>query len=394
VAAHGEARGDLATTGYEAWLGGQIPLVRRDIELKHEAMRADAFSFFRATFYRWAQLWPKVCADLATAPKALAVGDLHVENFGTWRDAEGRLVWGVNDFDEVWRLPYTNDLARLATSAWLAIEESRLALGPEEATATILEGYSEAIEAGGRPFVLAESHKALRAMAVYRLKDPERFWSKLDALATLGKDAVPASARAALDSMMPAPDLAKRIVHRVAGKGSLGRQRFVALAEWRGGRIAREAKAMAPSAWTWASGARQARQILYQAALDRSIRCLDPCVRLEGRWLVRRLAPDCTRIDLSALPAKRRFAATWGGGPPAGCARPPHKWRKRSKRIGRITAVSGPAARAGTPDVVETCGEPSGAGLSPPRRLSRRRKSRHNCRDGSLRGCATLGLVA
>jgi len=30
----------------------------------------------------------------------LAVGDLHVENFGTWRDAEGRLIWGVNDFDE------------------------------------------------------------------------------------------------------------------------------------------------------------------------------------------------------------------------------------------------------------------------------------------------------
>jgi len=35
----------------------------------------------------------------------LAVGDLHVENFGTWRDAEGRLIWGVNDFDEAWRLP-------------------------------------------------------------------------------------------------------------------------------------------------------------------------------------------------------------------------------------------------------------------------------------------------
>jgi uncharacterized protein (DUF2252 family) len=46
------------------------------------------------------QAWPEVCPDLAKAPKVLAVGDLHVENFGTWRDVEGRLVWGINDFDE------------------------------------------------------------------------------------------------------------------------------------------------------------------------------------------------------------------------------------------------------------------------------------------------------
>ena len=31
--------------------------------------------------YRWAQVWPQVCADLALAPVVLAVGDLHVTNF-------------------------------------------------------------------------------------------------------------------------------------------------------------------------------------------------------------------------------------------------------------------------------------------------------------------------
>jgi uncharacterized protein (DUF2252 family) len=25
-----------------------------------------------------------------------------VENFGAWRDVEGRLIWGINDFDEAW----------------------------------------------------------------------------------------------------------------------------------------------------------------------------------------------------------------------------------------------------------------------------------------------------
>jgi uncharacterized protein (DUF2252 family) len=77
------------------------------------------------TFYRWAQWWPEVCAALNhdKVPLVLGMGDLHTENFGTWRDAEGRLVGGVNDFDECSYLPYTNDLVRLAASARFAIEE-------------------------------------------------------------------------------------------------------------------------------------------------------------------------------------------------------------------------------------------------------------------------------
>ena len=54
------------------------------------------------------------------APRVLSVGDAHVNSYGTWRDAEGRLCWGIDDFDEAWPLPYTNDLVRLATSVKLA----------------------------------------------------------------------------------------------------------------------------------------------------------------------------------------------------------------------------------------------------------------------------------
>jgi hypothetical protein len=54
-----------------------------------------------------------IVPELADAPKVLAVGDIHLENFGTWRDADGRLVWGVNDYDEAADMPYTLDLLRL-----------------------------------------------------------------------------------------------------------------------------------------------------------------------------------------------------------------------------------------------------------------------------------------
>jgi len=167
-----------ATEDYETWLGGQVRLVQSDLGLKHELMAQDAFSFLRATFYRWIQLFPLLCPKLADAPTVLAVGDLHVENYGTWRDAEGRLVWGINDFDEAFPLPYTSDLVRLATSVGL----SQLSLDPAEAGEAILAGYFDGLENGGRPFVLSETNRWLRDAVTSGLRDPTLFWEKLAAL--------------------------------------------------------------------------------------------------------------------------------------------------------------------------------------------------------------------
>jgi uncharacterized protein (DUF2252 family) len=232
-----------ATARYEAWLSHHLRLLPADLTFKHEQMRTAPFPFLRATFYRWAQVWAEICPEAAKAPMVLGVGDLHIENFGTWRDIEGRLIWGINDFDETWRLPYTNDLIRLATSALLA----PAACGAKPAVDALLKGYTDALVAGGRPFALAEHHVALRTMATARLHAPEQFWEKLHALPA-EKKAPPAGARKAIEGMMPEKGLDWHIVHRVAGLGSLGRERYVAIADWRGGSIAREAKALAPSA--------------------------------------------------------------------------------------------------------------------------------------------------
>jgi len=293
-----------STRRYEAWLGTVLRLVPEDVEAKHAAMRADRFSFLRATYYRWAERWPEVCPRLARRPALLAVGDLHVENFGTWRDAEGRLVWGINDFDEAARLAAANDLVRLATSAEVAIADHHLRLRAHEAETAILAGYRDALLAGGRPFVLAEHSAALREMAVARLRDPAAFWHKLAGGRPDRAGEPPAGVARALAAMLPTPGLPHRIIHRVAGLGSLGRERYVALAEWHGGAVAREAKALAPSAAVWARGGRGAA-IRYQEIVDAAIRCPDPCLRVKRRWIVRRLAPDCSRIELSELPGER-----------------------------------------------------------------------------------------
>ncbi len=292
-----------ATRRYEAWAGKRTTLVPADLKLKHERMAEGLFLFFRATFYRWAQLWPRICPELAAAPEVLGVGDLHVENFGTWRDVEGRLVWGINDLDEVYWMSYANDLVRLAASALLAGEEAHLSVGGKEAAEAVLEGYREGMESGGRAFVLDGRHPWLREVAVSELREPVRYWKKMEELPRAA--AVPESAREAMEALLPERGLKYDLRKRVAGMGSLGHQRFVALAEWRGGRVAREAKALVPSAWVWASEQPRSQEILYNSLLSRSVRCPDPYVHLRGHWVVRRLAPDCSRIELEALPKRR-----------------------------------------------------------------------------------------
>lgn len=293
-----------ATHSYEKWLGTRLRLIGPDLEKKHAAMTGDVFCFLRATFYRWIELWPEACPECAKAPRVLAVGDLHVENFGTWRDVEGRLVWGINDFDEAYELPYTIDLARLAASAHLAIREAHLRLGEKEACDAVIAGYEEGLSSGGAAFVLEEHHWWLRSMVSGVLRDPKHFWDKMDALTTL-KTRVPERARRAMEKMLPAGCGECRIVHRVAGLGSLGRERYVTIAEYCGGKVAREAKALAPSACVWAEAGGPSCAIRYQEILDRAVRSIDPFVRMKGRWIVRRLAPDCSRVELTSMPKER-----------------------------------------------------------------------------------------
>jgi hypothetical protein len=289
-----------ATEEYEAWLSRHTPLVEDDLTFKHQQMAKGVFPFLRATYYRWAQVWPAVCPELAGAPGVLAVGDLHIENFGTWRDTEGRLVWGVNDFDEASRIPYTNDLARLAVSARLAVDSSHLKIDYKDVDDAILTGYVEWLERGGEPLILAEKRAWLREIATSILRDPVKFWKKIEQMPT-ASEPVPAEAEEALKALLPEPDLPYRLCRRRAGLGSLGRQRYVAVAAWRGGSIAREAKALAPSAYHWAKG-EGAETSDCQLALDSAVRCADPFVRQRDGWMVRRLAPDCSKIETEQFP--------------------------------------------------------------------------------------------
>ena len=107
---------------------------------KFRTMAADPHSFYRGSacvFY----------ADVTGAEDPFVDersgriwihGDLHVENFGTYLNADGRLVFDVNDFDEAYLGHYTWDLQRFAAS--LALTGWQKAL-PEDDIRALLRVY-------------------------------------------------------------------------------------------------------------------------------------------------------------------------------------------------------------------------------------------------------------
>lgn len=280
---------------YEDWMRERLGplLVEADLERKHAKMRESAFVFLRATFWRWVEVMPGVCPDLMAAPRVLAVGDLHVENYGTWRDAEGRLVWGVNDFDEAFEMPFALDLVRLATSAILAGDGEA---GAKSVAGAILEGYRKGLEAP-EPIVLERGWQWLRELVAVSEEARTKFWKKLDAaLAEPGDNAPPAAFRNALATSFPEAGLAFATTPRTAGAGSLGRPRWVGVATWKGAPAVREAKALLPSAWTLANGGAGSTLRCLEAATG-PFRSPDPWYRVEDGLVVRRLSPNNRKID-------------------------------------------------------------------------------------------------
>jgi hypothetical protein len=276
---------------YERWLQEQLggELVAADLDRKHDKMRESAFVFFRATYWRWAETILEICPELAGAPIVLAVGDIHLENYGTWRDAEGRLAWGVNDFDEAAEMPCALDLVRLAASALLA--GSAQGIAAEPACSAILQGYVRGLRAP-KPISLDRDYAWLMKLVEVDEHERAKFWKKI--AGTHAK--APKRFRDALLEAMPAPGLAMWTAPRSAGAGSLGRPRWIGVAEWRGSPVVREAKALAMSAWARVHTPKS-RKIRAGEIANGRFHSLDPWYAIEKSLVVRRLSPNNRKIE-------------------------------------------------------------------------------------------------
>lgn len=284
-----------STRDYHRWLAAALgpAFVEADLPGKYEKMASGSFPFLRATYWRWAETVLDVCPELADAPPVLAVGDIHLENFGTWRDADGRLVWGINDYDEAAPMPFVLDLVRLAASAILA--RRRGSIPARDICKEILSGYKEGLAAPG-PFVLDDSHKWLRKRVIVSEGERKAFWPELtEDFVDDDEPTLPPFVNA-LQAAVPEPPLTMEVRRRVAGAGSLGRLRLVGWGQWRNARLIREAKAAAPSGWSRAHGKAGADRLRCLEAATGPYRAPDPWLHLEGAIILRRLSPNNRKI--------------------------------------------------------------------------------------------------
>jgi uncharacterized protein (DUF2252 family) len=115
----------------------------RAFRVKYRKMAADPFAFYRGTaclFYADVTTMPDRWADDRTS-RIWIHGDLHAENFGSYMNSDGRLVFDVNDFDEAYIGHFSWDLRRFAAS--LALLGWQKAL-PERSVRDQVERYLRA----------------------------------------------------------------------------------------------------------------------------------------------------------------------------------------------------------------------------------------------------------
>jgi hypothetical protein len=274
---------------YEAWRAKRIQLIEPDVEAKYLRIAESPWQLARGSYHRFATQFVERLAELATAPVAVSAGDLHVEKFGTWRDRDGRLVWGVHDLEEADLLPYTADLVRLASTALLAIEAGLLDIRGPEAVAAIQAGWSEQIAARRpTPFVRGAEPADLYAAHAGYLRDPVTFAADVTTLAGFER-ALPKPAARMLASVTPPGDFRPQLKRGRPGFTSLGARRIVAVGMLDGGLLVREILQVPGPVSMWADAKRM--QVAGLAAAIDAARgvAAEPGRRQSRKWIVRGL---------------------------------------------------------------------------------------------------------
>jgi uncharacterized protein (DUF2252 family) len=115
------------------------------LERKFTGMRESPFAFFRATAHLFYDDLP-AASVLDDAPPAWISGDLHLENFGSYRGDNGLAYFDLNDFDEGALASPVLEVTRFLTSVFLAAHT--LGLGSSDASSlseTFLAAYGAAL---------------------------------------------------------------------------------------------------------------------------------------------------------------------------------------------------------------------------------------------------------
>ncbi|NMM09581.1 MAG: DUF2252 family protein [Polaromonas sp.] len=224
------------------------------LAMKYAKMKASPFVFLRGACQLFYAALPEESA-LTKAPLSWSCGDMHFENFGSYK-ADNRLVYfDINDFDEAALAPCTWDIVRLLTS--IQCGAKALSATAAEALAVsrdCLTSYQAALIRGKPLWVEPETSSGLVRDLFVTLQKRVRSefldgrtvrkngqrQLKIDGVKALSVDAIQRDkviefmTRFAAEQPNPGFFKVLDVARRIAGTGSLGVQRYVILVEGKG----------------------------------------------------------------------------------------------------------------------------------------------------------------
>lgn len=298
------------------------------LTLKLAAIAAEPFAFFRGTNHLYAAA---LGAEIGLgAPVTYVCGDLHIENFGSFKGDNGLVYFDLNDFDDALVAPFTVDAVRMLSSVLVASHQMGLSEADARVTcAHMLSVYTEALRAGKPRWVERATATGLVATLLRQVKRRRRGALLAARTAFRGGRRRLAIDRRAMRADREQRERAAHILsiyskqehhghrftaedaaRRVAGVGSLGLERYVVLAHETAAITSQrliDIKCAAPSAWVgfsrhgqprWSSDAQ--RVAITQQIMQAASPALLSYVALDRHdsFLVKSLQPSTDRVDL------------------------------------------------------------------------------------------------
>ncbi len=131
------------------------------LKVKYKRMSENAFRFFRGTCHLFYEDLSKM-DSLPASPTCWITGDLHIENFGSYKGDNGLVYFDVNDFNEAVLAPITWEIARMTTSVFVAFDDLKIDPAEAEAMASLfLKTYSSILAMGKAKYIEAKIAKGI-----------------------------------------------------------------------------------------------------------------------------------------------------------------------------------------------------------------------------------------
>ena len=136
-------------------------LLKDSLAIKYKRIAENEFRFFRGTCHLFYEDLSKKY-DLPASPLSWICGDLHIENFGSFKGNNRLVYFDLNDFGEAILAPALWEIARMTTSIFVAFDSLQVdPANAEKIAALFLETYSAILKKGKALYIEPQIAKGI-----------------------------------------------------------------------------------------------------------------------------------------------------------------------------------------------------------------------------------------